>query len=117
MCRPPWLDPDAWWYEGDGNLDAFDDVLAGGYGTPACGFAIRWVHSDMSRVALGYRATERWLRPRLKHRIGDREDVLRLLHDARQGRGPTLFDHIVSIIRGWGPGGIQPGDDIELYLE
>lgn len=77
---------------------------------------IRWIYSDRSRAALGYRATERWLQPRIKYRIGDREEVSRLLDDARHRRGPTLFDHIVDIIRGWGPGGIQPDNDIELEL-
>jgi len=113
----PWIDPDTWWYDRHGNLDALDDVLEGGYGTPDCGFVIRWVHSDLSRAALGYGATERWLNHRFGDQIGERQDLLRLLDDARQGRGPTLFDHIVEIIRGWGPGGIQPADDIELYLE
>ena len=113
----PWLDPDTWWYDGDASLDAFDDVLEGGYGTPECGFVIRWVHSDLSRAALGYKATERWLQRRFGDRIGDRDDLLQLLDDARHGRGPTLFDHIVEIIRGWGPGGTQPSEDIELYLE
>jgi hypothetical protein len=113
----PWLEQETWWYDGDGNLDAFDDVLEGGYGTPECGFVIRWIDSDLSRAALGYRATERWLRRRVRHQIGDSEAALRLLDVAQNGRGPTLFDHIVRIIRGWGPGGIQPDDDIELFLE
>jgi len=113
----PWIDRDTWWY-GYGNLDAFDDVLAGGYGTPDCGFVIRWIHSDLSRSALGHGATEQWLKRRLvRSRVGYSEDTIRRLDDARHGRGPTLFDYIVDIIRGWGPGGIQPDGDIELYLE
>lgn len=39
------------------NLDAFNDILRGGFGTPDDGFVLRWVNSERSRVALGYGAT------------------------------------------------------------
>ena len=34
------------------NLDAFNDILRGGFGTPAGGFTLRWVHSGVSRRTL-----------------------------------------------------------------
>ncbi|MFI7283287.1 hypothetical protein ACIBOV_23790 [Micromonospora chersina] len=43
----------------NGNLDAFNDILRGGFGTPEDGWVLRWVSSDLSRVALGYDATVR----------------------------------------------------------
>jgi RNAse (barnase) inhibitor barstar len=35
------------------NLDAFDDVLYGGFGTPDDGFVLRWKNHDLSRQRLG----------------------------------------------------------------
>jgi hypothetical protein len=40
-------------YEWHGNLDAFNDILGGGFGTPEGGFVLRWLHSDESRDRLG----------------------------------------------------------------
>ena len=37
----------------NGSLDAFDDILSGGCGTPDGGFVLRWEHSEESRLALG----------------------------------------------------------------
>jgi hypothetical protein len=36
-----------------GNLDAFNDILRGGFGTPEGGFVLRWLSSDRSRRMLG----------------------------------------------------------------
>lgn len=36
-----------------GNLNAFNDILGGGFGTPERGFVLRWENSDRSRQALG----------------------------------------------------------------
>lgn len=35
------------------NLDAFNDILRGGFGTPAEGFEFKWLHSEVSRTRLG----------------------------------------------------------------
>jgi RNAse (barnase) inhibitor barstar len=35
------------------SLDAFNDILRGGFGTPAGGFILRWVRSDRAREHLG----------------------------------------------------------------
>jgi hypothetical protein len=43
-------------YTWRGNLDAFNDILRGGFGTPDGGFTLRWEHSDLSRVRLGHAA-------------------------------------------------------------
>lgn len=37
------------------NLDAFNDILRGGFGTPDEGFILRWVRSDRAREHLGDR--------------------------------------------------------------
>jgi RNAse (barnase) inhibitor barstar len=36
------------------NLDAFNDILRGGFGTPEEGFLLVWKHSDVSREKLSY---------------------------------------------------------------
>ena len=48
------LIPDAQWGH---NLDAFNDILRGGFGTPREGFIIIWKNTDISREALGYDLT------------------------------------------------------------
>jgi RNAse (barnase) inhibitor barstar len=52
------LIPDVEWGR---NLDAFNDILRGGFGTPDNGFILRWKNSAESRQQLGplfYRLTE-----------------------------------------------------------
>ena len=36
-----------------GNLDAFNDILRGGFGTPEAGFVLRWLNSKVSEERLG----------------------------------------------------------------
>ena len=48
------------------NLDAFNDVLRGGFGTPAGGFVLRWRNSDRSRTMLGFPATVAYLEHKLQ---------------------------------------------------
>src|SRR5438034_8914852 len=47
------------------NLDAFNDILRGGFGTPEGGFVLRWKNSQLSRERLGYDETVRQLESRL----------------------------------------------------
>jgi hypothetical protein len=91
------------------NLDAFNDILRGGFGTPEDGFAIRWKSHALSRERLGFPETIRQLELRLQRCHADnRAHVERDLDQARRGVGPTAFDWLVEIIRGHG---------IELRLE
>ncbi len=48
------------------NLDAFNDILRGGFGTPEEGFILWWKNSDISRQRLGYTETVRQLTLRLE---------------------------------------------------
>jgi RNAse (barnase) inhibitor barstar len=45
------------------NLEAFNDILRGGFGTPEAGFILRWNNSAVSRTRLGYPETVRQLAP------------------------------------------------------
>src|SRR5438132_14027248 len=49
----------------NGNLDAFNDFLRGGFGTPDEGFILIWRQSNISRERLGYGETLRWLEERV----------------------------------------------------
>ena len=42
------------------NLDAFNDILRGGFGTPDAGFKLRWSAAAFSKRALGYDETPPW---------------------------------------------------------
>jgi hypothetical protein len=48
------------------NLDAFNDILRGGFGTPERGFVLRWLNSGSSREALGYAETARYLEHKMR---------------------------------------------------
>ncbi len=105
-------------YEWQGNLDAFNDILRGGFGTPDDGFEIVWLHSDESRKQLGYLETVRQLELRLSRCHPDnRSAVTAELHAARSGRGSTVFDWIVELLRIHGPGGGEQEDNVRLTLQ
>ena len=47
------------------NLDAFNDILRGGFRTPTDGFILEWQSSELSKARLGYSETVRQLEERL----------------------------------------------------
>ena len=100
------------------NLDALNDILRGGFGTPDEGFTIRWTHSAASKEKLSYSETARQLEARLERcHPSNREDVLEKLADARAHVGPTVFDWLDEIISDHGPNGIQRVSNVRLLLE
>src|SRR5437667_5608339 len=75
------------------NLDAFNDVLRGGFGTPEDGFVLRWKGSRLSRARLGYPETVRQLERRLgRCHPSNRASVADDLEAARNNVGPTVAD-------------------------
>jgi RNAse (barnase) inhibitor barstar len=91
------------------NLDAFDDILRGGFGTPTVGFTIVWRDAARSRRLLGYPETIRQLERRLaRSHPSNRARVAVELDRARHGEGPTVFDWLTTII--------AEHDDIALEL-
>lgn len=93
----------------EGSLDALNDLLYGGFGTPRDGFVLVWRNAGLSRECLGVAATLAWLDARIAH--GRPYDVA-LLTARREallrGEGQTLFDTIVEII------GEHPEIDLRL---
>lgn len=99
------------------NLDAFNDILRGGFGTPDEGFTLKWSFSAASKEHLGYPETVRQLEIRLECcHPSNRESVARMLTDARLGVGETVFDWLLYIIRKHGPGGEESQDNVRLVL-
>lgn len=99
------------------NLNAFNDVLRGGFTTPEDGFVIRWLHSEISRERLGYAETIKWLGRIIKSAHPSGHDKIRTsIKDAKEEHGPTLFDKIVEIILDHRPGGKQMTENVELEL-
>jgi hypothetical protein len=100
------------------NLDAFEDILGGGFGTPDAGFVLRWRDSALSKQKLGYTETARQLRLRLEGcHPSNRADVQRELREAEAGRGTTVFDWLIEILRSNGPDGDRPLNNVVLVLD
>jgi RNAse (barnase) inhibitor barstar len=100
------------------NLDALNDLLRGGFGTPPGGFLLRWTRHAVSRERLGYSETVRVLERRMQTcHPESRRHVGRELEAARAGVGDTIFDSVVRIIRDHGPGGAESTDGVSLVLE
>jgi RNAse (barnase) inhibitor barstar len=100
------------------NLDAFNDILRGGFGTPEGGFVLRWLNSDVSRERLGYIETVRQLERRLQRcHPSNRASVARDLERAMRGEGPTVFDWLIEILHVHTACGRGEKDGVELSLE
>jgi RNAse (barnase) inhibitor barstar len=99
------------------NLDAFNDILRGGFGTPDDGFVLRWSNHHISQERLGYAETPRQLELKLERCHPTHRDECRAqLAAARARRGPTVFDWLVEIIEVHGPGGGEAEDAVEVVL-
>jgi RNAse (barnase) inhibitor barstar len=99
------------------NLDAFNDILRGGFGTPESGFVLRWTGAEVSAERLGWPETIRFLEKKLTTCHPTNVPSVRAdLEAARRRQGLTLFDMVVSIIRAHGPGGSEPEDNVHLVL-
>ena len=108
------LIPNTYWGR---NLDAFNDILRGGFGTPDGGFVLRWTHSEISRVKLGYPETLRQLRGMLERcHPNNRGSVCDRIGQAERGECATVFDWLVEIIVAHGTGGEEAEDNVLLIL-
>lgn len=100
-----------------GNLDAFNDVLRGGFGSPDGGFVLIWKNHNTSMERLGYGETIRQLERRLTRCHPDNVPRVQIeLDAARHGKGTTVYDWLVEILRTHGPGGQESEDGVELVL-
>jgi RNAse (barnase) inhibitor barstar len=81
------------------SLDAFNDCLWGGFGTPEDDdFVVEWRDHEVSRFNLGYEETVRQLELMLARcHPSNRPRFQADLDAARAGQGPTVFDWLVEI--------------------
>lgn len=91
------------------NLNAFNDCLRGGFGTPEDDdYIIEWHHHEQSRAALGHPETVRQLELRLAHCHPSHRPAVRAdLEAARAGHGPTVFDWLTGIFEDQVPGRLR----------
>lgn len=83
------------------NMDAFHDLLRGGFGVHEYGEGVDfvWVNSDKSRQDLGYEATALfWDRIKEKCHPTNRDKMAEKAMLARKCQGETLFDIIAAQI-------------------
>lgn len=89
-----------WWGDGywGGSLDLFNDILD--WVEDFRPYVLVWSHSAEARRALGHVATAGWLREDLgEERSPYGQERRRRLRHAEQGKGPTLFDDLIEVIR------------------
>jgi RNAse (barnase) inhibitor barstar len=99
-------------------LDAFNDILRGGFGTPSGGFVIHWKNHALSKHLLAYPETVRQLELRSDGcHPESRENVLSDLERARAHQGPTAFDWLIEIIKIHCRGGREEQDGVVLILD
>ncbi len=99
------------------NLDAFNDILRGGFGTPEEGFIIKWLNSTISKEHLGFPETVKQLEKRLERcHPSNRKYVSKDLDEAKNGKGPTVFEWLIEIIKVHCSGGEEAEDNVELFL-
>ena len=99
------------------NLDAFNDVLRGEFGSPDGGFVLRWKNSAISREQLGYDETVRFIERKLTTcHPSNVEYVADDLMRALNAEGETLFEIICAILENHGSGGEEAEDGVVLEL-
>jgi RNAse (barnase) inhibitor barstar len=99
------------------NLDAFNDILRGGFGTPDGGFVLVWKNHEVSWIRLGYAETVRQLGSHLDGCHPTNITYLRTqLAMAQKSEGTTVFDGLDEIIETHGPGGEEAQGDVELVF-
>ena len=94
------LTKDLTWRTGH-NMDAFHDLLRGGFGVHEYGEGVDfvWVNSDKSRQDFGYEATvQYWERLAERCHPTNRERMLEKAKHARKCQGETLFDILTGQI-------------------
>lgn len=83
------------------SLDAFDDLLHGGYGAIAgCeGVTLVWERFESSKMALGYETTRAFLRAKLQRPdLYNATTIRGQIEALEHGRGKTYIEIIMEII-------------------
>ena len=93
------------------NLDAFNDILRGGFNRFEYGENIKliWKNSSKSKRDLDFPETVKYHKDNLTRvHPSNIDSAKKLLEEAEKSQGPTLFDIIIEII--------QRNENVELIL-
>src|ERR1700676_5017686 len=99
------------------NLDAFNDILRGGFGMPSGDFTINWKNHELSKEPVGYNETVRQLEFRLSRlklhwrRPSGRSRKLRSTHKRGELFPPNVFGCL------WDGTGLHNQSESPTYLE
>ncbi|MFD4819009.1 hypothetical protein [Peribacillus butanolivorans] len=88
-------------YKWNGSLDAFNDILFGGFGDIEVEeeYTIFWRNSVKSKIDLGYGETITILNEMLKNcHPSNEEKVIKEIRDAKMNIGTTIFNWVEEII-------------------
>ena len=94
------LTKDLTWKTGH-NLDAFNDLLRGGFGMHEYGepILLRWINFNKSKLDFGYEETIKYYENILKRcHPTNITHLQQLLESAKQHTGATILDKIIEII-------------------
>lgn len=95
------LTKDLTWITGH-NLNAFNDLLYGGFGVHEYdeSIIIIWGNASKSKSDLGYHATVKYYEKMLrKCHPTNIDKTKKLLEDSKRGEGDTFFDIVIEIIK------------------
>ena len=84
------------------NLDAFNDILKGGFGVHKYeeDIELSWKNSERSRLELGFKETKNYLQEKMKNCYPlNRKEVRTELELANKEKGKIIFDTIIEIIK------------------
>ena len=85
------------------NLDAFNDLLRGGFGIYEYKEPIKliWKNISKSKTDLGIEATKKWYERKITiNKVEDQQFFKDKLIELTENKGQTLFDIIIEIILG-----------------
>lgn len=84
------------------NLNAFDDVLSGGFGVQEVGekYQLNWTNADKSKSDLSWTQTIEFIENKLKNcHPTNIEFVKKDLEDAKNQKGETIWEIVIGIIK------------------
>ena len=82
------------------SLDAFNDLLYGGFGALKSGTKVKivWKNAKTSREILGKEATLNWYSEKLNNPAYNQEFITTSIEDLQNGSGKTYFEILLEII-------------------
>jgi len=83
-------------FNGTTNLDAFNDILS----WPERPFTLVWKNSELSRERLNHLEIAKKLEDMFTScHPTNRENICQRIQEAHDGKGPTMFEWLIEIIR------------------